>query len=123
MTNIRSLDDAIADLEGYVADCRKAYDDHDDQTIIRCFEGVESLMTGALDLHGRFTDSKVEPEILQEDLQEARRVLCLSSHATPALAELVIHEIEAALKGDDVGIMRNALRAYKQLDMSGSIPF
>ena len=78
MTNVSSLIDVITDLEVCVADCRKAYDDHDHHTLMRCFEGIEVLMNGALDLHGRFTDSKVEPEVLKEDLQEARRVLGIS---------------------------------------------
>ena len=123
MTNVSSLYDVIADLEGYVADCKKAHDDHDEQTIIRCFEAIESLMENALDLHGRFTGSIAEPEILGKDLEEARRVLGLCDHASPELAELVIHEIEAALKCDDVPIRQNALKAYRQLDMSDSIPF
>ena len=43
------------------------------------------------------------------------------------LSELVIHEIEAALKRNDVDIKRNALRAYREMssvcDIDSEIPF
>ncbi len=33
-----------------------------------------------------------------------------------ALPALVIHEVEAAIKGDDIGTLQNAVRATRQFD-------
>ena len=62
-----------------------------------------------------------DPKRLQYELEKARNVLdhCEGS----ILSQLVTHEIEAALKGDDIVIMRNALRAYQEMGPLNEIPF
>ena len=65
------------------------------------------------------------PELLKKQLTEARENLSrriYPSGGSP-LAELVAHEIEAALRGDDVPIMRNALKAYQETTTGDEIPF
>ena len=64
---------------------------------------------------------KSDPERLQKELKEARDVLgrCNGS----ILSELVTHEIEAALKGDDVPTKQNALKAFREMDTGDEIPF
>ena len=63
------------------------------------------------------------PELLKKQLTAAREDLSrrIYHNGGSPLAELVTHEIEAALKRDDVDIKRNALKAYQE--MGDEIPF
>ena len=70
-----------------------------------------------------------EDIVSDEVLRDARDSL-IRQIARPEgsiLSELVIHEIEAALKMDDVPTRRNALRAYREMssvyDIDSEIPF
>ena len=68
-----------------------------------------------------------DPKRLKKELEQARDVLGRRNGSI--LAELVTHEIEAALKRDDVDIKRNALKAFKEMDvdrysdLDAEIPF
>ena len=57
-----------------------------------------------------------DPERLHKELEQARDVLGRRNGSI--LAELVTHEIEAALKRDDVDIKRNALKAFREMDIN-----
>ncbi len=57
-----------------------------------------------------------DPKRLQKELEEARDVLGRRNGSI--LAELVTHEIEAALKMDDVPTRQNALKAFREMDIS-----
>ena len=119
----RHLCEVLVDLELYAADCRKAADEIADDsyaTIIQRFEWIESLMENALAVHGRTTpESPPDEDLLDKNLELARDELAQDSRTI--LAQLVTHEVEAALKRDDVDIKRNAFLAYKQ--MGADIPF
>ena len=56
---------------------------------------------------------------LNKALEATRGELARDSRTI--LAELVTHEVEAALKRDDVDIKRNALQAYRE--MGTDVPF
>ena len=99
MMNKQDLSEIIDKLEWCVRQCKEA-------EIIACNEDI------------------VPDEVLRDARDSLIRQMARPKGSI--LAELVTHEIEAALKGDDVDIKRNALKAFREMKINGiddEIPF
>ena len=84
-----------------------------DESFRRYYDGAPPA-----DVSNALKQRESDPERLRKELHAV-----LGRHNGSVLSELVNHEIEAALRGEDIGTMQNALRAYHELGPQDEIPF